>query len=247
MSIVLALALALPPTTCSWDRPGVNPFMGDVVAAVDHYADIPLRLRAALKQRMAQHRYDDIVSIRRDSIAGKYGYAADLHDMHFGGGAVCAAVSRAKWRAGAEQRGLVYCEEGECIVVPTICRNVSRITRNGPANGAPAAPGTAPAPIPVPAPTPVPVYQSDLHSGSAPGTPPGSLDGTARGTAAESPLAAVPLAAMSFDTSASVSLGGGSAAPAAVLFVAPPIPEPQTWAMWLAGLAALALLARRRR
>ena len=38
MSLLFAAALAVSATTlpvCSWDRPGANPFMGDVVAAVD--------------------------------------------------------------------------------------------------------------------------------------------------------------------------------------------------------------------
>ena len=38
MSLIATLALAASGLTlphCSWDRPGVNPFMGDVVLAVD--------------------------------------------------------------------------------------------------------------------------------------------------------------------------------------------------------------------
>jgi len=30
-----------------------------------------------------------------------------------------------------QERGLVYCDSGQCILVPTVCRNVSRITRAG--------------------------------------------------------------------------------------------------------------------
>ena len=40
MSIIATLALAVSAGStlpaCSWDRPGVNPFMGDVVAAEEH-------------------------------------------------------------------------------------------------------------------------------------------------------------------------------------------------------------------
>ena len=68
---------AAPPTVlhdaCSWNRPGVDPFMGDVVAAVDRYRDIPADVRARLKTRMAKRQYDDLVSIRRDSIDGRAG------------------------------------------------------------------------------------------------------------------------------------------------------------------------------
>ena len=114
---------------CSWDQPGHNPFMGDVVAAIDRYQDIPVDVRARLKQRMAQRDYDDIVSIRRDSLAGKHGYDPVIRDMHFGVDRVCTQVSRQKWAAEQQERGLVYCEGSQCILVPTVCRNVSRITR----------------------------------------------------------------------------------------------------------------------
>ena len=42
-----------------------------------------------------------------------------------------------------QERGLVYCVQGQCILVPTICRNVSRITQ-APASAPPAAGGAAP-------------------------------------------------------------------------------------------------------
>lgn len=117
---------------CSWDRPGHNPFMGDVVAAVDRYTDIPADVRARLKQRMAKREYDDIASIRRDSIDGKGRYEPAIRDMHFGTGRVCTSVSRSAWASTHHERGLVYCEGRECIIVPTVCRNVSRITREEP-------------------------------------------------------------------------------------------------------------------
>lgn len=140
MSLVLAALLtassaaapaALP--TCSWNRPGHNPFMGDVVAAVDRYPDIPAPVRARLKERMANRSYDEIVSIRRDAIVGKARYSPEIRDMHFGTGQVCGTVNRVQWQSDAQERGLVYCEAGHCILVPTVCRNVSRITREGPA------------------------------------------------------------------------------------------------------------------
>lgn len=115
--------------SCSWDRPGHNPFTGDVVAAVDRYTDIPASTRSKLKKRMKLRRYDEIVAIRRDSITGSGTYAPEIRDMHFGRGQVCATVTRARWPDDAVERGLVYCEDGHCILVPTVCRNVSRITR----------------------------------------------------------------------------------------------------------------------
>ncbi len=142
MSLVLAALLAASPVTasalpsCSWNQPGHNPFMGDVVAAVDRYGDIPPELRRRLKARMARRDYDEIVSIRRDSIVGQARYGAEIRDMHFGTGQVCGQVNRAAWGPEAQERGLVYCEGEHCILVPTVCRNVSRISRTSRPPGA---------------------------------------------------------------------------------------------------------------
>lgn len=121
---------------CSWNRPGVDPFMGDVVAAVDRYRDISPEVRTRLKERMARREYDDLVSIRRDAITGRggYEYGKDIHEMHFGANQVCRTVTRDAWTPQMEERGLVYCESGTCILVPTVCRNVSRIARRGVGN-----------------------------------------------------------------------------------------------------------------
>jgi hypothetical protein len=133
-----ASAAVLP--NCSWDRPGHNPFTGELVAAVDHYTDIPAPVRARLKQRMAARQYDEIVQIRRDSIEGRHSYQPTIRGMHFGEGSMCTQVSRARWADTALERGLVYCDSGTCLLVPTVCRNLSRIERN---EGGPAAPTVA--------------------------------------------------------------------------------------------------------
>jgi hypothetical protein len=78
---------------------------------------------------MAARQYDEIATIERDAIRGRFKYASDIREMHFDRGQVCATVTRDKWPAGANERGLVYCESGHCIIVPTVCRNVARITR----------------------------------------------------------------------------------------------------------------------
>jgi hypothetical protein len=135
MSLLATLALAASTSAgatlpqCSWDKPGVNPFMGDVVAAVDRYQDIPQATRDKLKARMRARNYDDIAVIDRDAIKGKASYDAAIRDMHFGQGSICRTVTRTKWTATMQERGLVYCEDGHCILVPTVCRNVSRIGR----------------------------------------------------------------------------------------------------------------------
>lgn len=139
-----------PQAACDWNAPGHNPFMGDVVAAVDAYQDIPAATRARLRQRMAARAYDEVVRIRRDSIEGRRSYRSDIRDMHFGSGQRCATVDRSRWTAQAEERGLVYCEDGHCVLVPTVCRNVSRIRladgAAGQGGGASAATGAGAAP-----------------------------------------------------------------------------------------------------
>jgi len=147
MSLLFAATLAASATTlpaCSWDRPGVNPYMGNVVTAVDRYGDIPEPVRAALKTRMAARQYDDIAVIRRDTVVGRHVYSPEIRDMHFGQGQVCRTVTRARWAPTTEERGLVYCESGHCIIVPTVCRNVSRVTRLPPERTAGAAASSPP-------------------------------------------------------------------------------------------------------
>ena len=104
--------------------------MGDVIAAVDRYRDIPADVRQALQARMLAHQYDDLAAIRRDTIQGVQSYS-DLRDMHFGEGRLCRLPSRALWAAQHTELGLVYCEQEHCLIVPTVCRNVSRVTRTG--------------------------------------------------------------------------------------------------------------------
>jgi hypothetical protein len=141
MSLLMATALmaaapasALAATaaaggTCSWNDPGHNRYRGTLSAAVDRYTDIPAPVRERLKARMTSFRYDEMAAIRRDSITGHARYAPEIRDMHFGAGQVCGQVDRSRWDEHMVERGLVYCEGEHCLIVPTVCRNVSRVTR----------------------------------------------------------------------------------------------------------------------
>lgn len=272
MSLIATLALAVSAGStlpqCSWDRPGVNPFMGDVVEAVDHYKDIPAATREKLKARMKARSYDDIAVIERDGIKGRATYAPEIRDMHFGPGAVCRSVTRSKWAASTQERGLVYCEDGQCILVPTVCRNVSRIRRlERPAAVAPAqAANVASAtregeemPLEFEAPAAGPLAAAAPETfASASGVPAlGSspADGGLRlgGGSGPNPIAApsgsagtgvvnlsIPALPPGRVSTAEAPLPGDS------LAVTPAVPEPGTWAMILAGMAVIAYRARRR-
>ncbi|MBV8035470.1 MHFG family PEP-CTERM protein [Roseateles sp.] len=264
MSLIATLALAVSAGTtlpqCSWDRPGVNPFMGDVVAAVDRYQDIPAATREKLKARMKARSYDDIALIERDAIKGQADYAPEIRDMHFGPGAVCRTVTRSKWTAQTQERGLVYCEDGQCILVPTVCRNVSRIRRldkpaaTGASNvasstregeevplefEAPAAgPMAGPAAQSFATASGVPALSDAPATGGfiLPGGPAPSVGGGGRGPGlVDLGIPALPPGRVT----PTDSTGPGEGVPA--------VPEPGTWAMIALGLLVVVFRARQKR
>lgn len=260
---------------CNWNRPGVDPFMGDVVAAVDRYTDIAPPVREQLKERMRARQYDEIVVISRDAIRGKGNYNARISDMHFGPGRVCRNVTRSGWSDQMQERGLVYCVQGQCILVPTICRNVSRITQ-APASAPPAAGGAAPgggAPVAAapaaPAAAGVPVIDNPdaLRGGSFTG---GAMPPEVSGT----PILPFDYIRNVGGIAPPAGMGGGGGGgggggslppeprgssiivpPTVILPTLPPtgpnvlpaVPEPHTWAMLLGGLALVAHGVLRRR
>jgi len=255
MSLIASLALAVSAGStlpqCSWDRPGVNPFMGDVVAAVDHYKDIPAATREKLKARMKARSYDDIAVIERDAIKGQAPYAPEIRDMHFGPGAICRTVTRSKWTATTQERGLVYCEDGQCILVPTVCRNVSRIRRLekpaavAPARAANVASSTREseemAPLEFDPPAAGPVAAAPASFASQSGVPTlGSLP--------------APVSIPGGGGPGLISIGMPPLPPATVRttdsphdVLAPAVPEPGTWAMIALGLLVVIFRARQKR
>ena len=288
--LLLALAVAaLPPlahgaaphaprndalASCSWDRPGRNPFMGDVVAAVDRYRDIPTPVREKLKQRMRTRQYEDLVDIRRDEIKGKFEYAATIRDMHFGEGSVCRQVTRERWTDQMHERGLVYCEAEHCILVPTVCRNVSRITMAAaPATGTASASGTGDESPPAPEPVVVAssegeeVHEESFEALSDPETPRGSSSGYADALYADLALPPMVPAQSTLYPPFTVPIfgipSGGSNDPGREhppFIPGPPgwvpglpdvptapVPEPAQWAQMALGACLLGAIAWKRR
>ncbi len=129
---LLASALAaslVVSATCSWNRPGVDPYRGDAAGALSHYTDIPLAQRRLLLEKIAAATPDDEVRIGRGTIAGKRDYDPVIRDMHFGARRMCGTVDRSGWQPARSEPAAVYCAGEHCILVPRICGNVSRVSR----------------------------------------------------------------------------------------------------------------------
>ncbi len=224
---------------CSWDNPGLHPFMGNVVNAIDRYKDIPAPIRARLKERMEARSYDEFVTIEKNGIVGQRRYEPGITEMHFGNGSICRNVTRTKWTPAMKERGLVYCEQNHCILVPTVCRNVSRIRRV--AEEAP--PPQASRPEEPPADEGGGLGGGEGGGYSSSGwlmvqarqvQEPGYVTGGC-GCGGMSPVPFMP--------PFSGGVGGPGTGPGALQ----PVPEPETWLMYGVGLLAVMGLARRRK
>ena len=128
LQLILSTSLVAAPPACSWTHPGANPYRGDPVQALADFR-MPAETRDKLRALMRAHRFTDVAQITRDDIVGDHGYT-DLREMHSGRGVVChGMVDRSAWPATRQERGLVYCADDVCVIVPTICNNVSLVTR----------------------------------------------------------------------------------------------------------------------
>ena len=262
LQLILSTALVAVPSGCSWAHPGANPYRGDPTHALADFA-MPDETRDKLRAMMRTHRYTDVAQISRDDIVGEHGYA-DLREMHSGRGQVChGAVDRSAWSATRKERGLVYCADDVCVIVPTICNNVSLVTRkpkheavldDTPIDIEPAAgPRPAPADAPTTSPQDAIAAGDFLPAGgeavpAAPGVPGdgGSGGGSPGGgfPGGGFPIGGGGIGSGSGSGGGGGGGGGGPTGPA----VPPtsPVPEAPTWALLLSGLAALAAALRQR-
>ncbi len=247
--------------TCDWSRPGARDYQGEVPAAVDSYTDIPAATRARLKARMAARQYDELVTITRDAILGAAIYSPVIWDMHWRGGLCRGTASRAGWRPADTERGLVYCEDGHCILVPTVCRNVSRVKRLTPAGrGTPGAgqPGDAgPEPIDI-----SPGAGSWINTATQPIQPAGGTGLRLPPVAGPAADIAAPVLEVATATPAADQAGpadgwragptlldlspAGGLPPVILPAPVPAVPEAPGWALMSIGAAAIFMAARRR-
>jgi hypothetical protein len=262
LQLILTTALVAVPPGCSWAHPGANPYRGDPTHALADFA-MPDETRAKLRAMMRAHRYTDVAQITRDDIVGDHGYA-DLREMHSGRGQVChGAVDRSAWSATRKERGLVYCADDVCVIVPTICNNVSLVTRKPEHEAVPddTPIDIEPAAGPTPAPGDASVTPLDAMAPgdflpaagdpapAAPGEPEAPGDG---GSSGGFPGGGLPGGGDSIG-------GGGGGGPCCGtgpgspgggggpdLPPASPVPETPAWALLLGGLAAFAAARRQR-
>lgn len=249
LQLLLSTVLVAVPPPCSWAHPGANPYRGDPVHALDDL-DMPSSTRRGLREAMRAHRYTDVATISRDDIVGSHGDGyGDLREMHSGRGQVChGAVDRSAWAPTRRERGLVYCAGEVCVIVPTICNNVSLVTRKPvraaapddapidiePAAGPAAAPDEAPADAAADALAPGEFLPaSDDAAAPAVAAGPGDL-----GSSGGFPGGGVPIGG---GTGGGTGGGGGPGVP-----TTSPVPELPAWALLLAGLAALAAASGQR-
>jgi len=253
MSILLAISLAAAiQPTCSWDRPGHNPYTGGTAAAIDRYTDIPAAVRSTLKRRMAEGQSDDQVEITRDGISGKRQYGAQIRDMHFGRNSVCGSVTRAKWAPQRVEPAAVYCVGEHCVLVPKICGNVSRITPAGPAVAAANHPskqtGVASAGDENAIPDGVRQFDDISLADAPPRDQAIELEPWEEGADRDKHLLGDLDLLLTDDREHNPAFGfhphdhGHDDEE----FIPTPVPEPETWAMLLGGLGLLAWKARRR-
>ncbi|MFG6490172.1 MHFG family PEP-CTERM protein [Roseateles sp. BYS78W] len=123
----LALSTALSPAgSCEWHRGGLPAQTGDLGVQVERLKDLPAEHRDRLASKVRALRFDDTVVIARDGITGQQAYEATLLDMKLGN-RFCPAVSRSRWAEDDAERALVFCEQGDCVLVTTQGRHLARV------------------------------------------------------------------------------------------------------------------------
>jgi hypothetical protein len=263
-AILTASASATAGTTCNWNSPGSNPQIGDKIASLENYKDIPADVRAELGKKMAAKKYDDHVVIGRNYIRGNQDYV-NARDMHWGQNKICfGEVVRSAWKETQTHRALVYSYAGYSIAVASVCGNVFRldIIAGGGGGGNSSAP---PADSSVPAIPDEPTSSggippadsstfSEMSGGGGAPTPEQNLPPVVwltgkvppqnplvpdEPTWRPVPIEPVPHAPL-------VPFVRVEIPPVVVpVPVMPPVPEPSTYAMMLAGLFAMGMLKKK--
>lgn len=253
LHLILSTTLVAAPPGCSWAHPGANPYRGDPVDALADF-DLPESTREKLRAMMRAHATSDVATITRDDMVGDAGGYTDLREMHSGHGQVCHGnVDRSAWGAKRRERGLVYCVDGACVIVPTVCNNVSLVSRkpdrvavleDTPIDIEPAA---GPKPAPQDTPVTAPPAEAPLDFFPMPESPTGGGGGTPGG-GGDSPGGGGPggggMPIVGGNPPCCDTVPVGPTGPVGLPVTPPAIPEVPTALLLLAGLAALWPLRR---
>jgi hypothetical protein len=261
-----------PPTptlqVCDWSHPGAAPYKGQVSDAVKSFqfpADVQAKFLEKLKQRPSQVAV--AVQISEKGIFDAQGQEySNLRDMHWRGGLCVGPVTGLQnWGATRKEPGLVYSVVGNdgteySILVPSICHNVALISKasKGAPTG-PSGPGLRTPPVVIILP---PEGDTPLIPSGGPGSPrDGSTiyverSGPSYPTVPETPVEPMPPIHASVPPSTytwinlsqcpgcSNSVG---TIPIGYFEHCAPIPEPETWALMLAGLGIITFVSRRKK
>jgi hypothetical protein len=118
-------------TNCDWTNPGVDSFrdggrdLGDAISRLPiDYID-----KIQLKKLVANQNYTEIATITQEGIEGFLASYTNLRYMAFGKNKVCKNVTM-KWEPSRVERGLIYCTPNACIIIPTVCNNISLVDRH---------------------------------------------------------------------------------------------------------------------
>ena len=125
--LTTSFAHATTFNSCSWNNPGAHPYTNGASKALWNYPDIPIGAKNILISKIDKFKYDEIVLISRDGISGNF--KPQITDMHFGKKSICREIDRSKWETTHRELAMVFCEKDFCILVPTVCRNVSRVRK----------------------------------------------------------------------------------------------------------------------
>ena len=219
--------------SCEWS-PGTNRSLVDPIFAVTRL-DMPLTTRTALVEKLRRRAFDDLVLIDRSSIrseSGRHQYEAAISNMNFGAGRLCHKVTRDKWTAAQQEGAMVYIVNGRAFGYAAACGNLFELVRREPP------PKVVEAPPAAPVEPPPPVVVTLVAPPAAPSDP-GGTPTTTWVERAGAPL--VP--PLYFGGSGGITTVTWTMPPA----ISPPVPEPETWLMFMVGLLAVGWGARRGR
>ena len=115
---------------CNWDTPGNAPYRAfgglHISKALDNYGFTDIA-KQVLLSKIVSMQNDATIFITKNDIISAFGTAANLRDMHFKNGMCAGTVSRNKWKDTDTQPALVYCHETDCVAIPVVCENISRV------------------------------------------------------------------------------------------------------------------------